>query len=115
MPFRFGYHTSEVGGSVTMDGNEDTVFEVTTAGVVEGYIDLTNMGAADNVTINQYIRIVSGGPYVLYGSLPYTGVQSIPMLWIVEKPGIYGVKVTAHQTAGVNRTFPYAYFIENRR
>jgi hypothetical protein len=115
MPFRFGYHTSEKDGTVTMDGAEDTVFEVTTPRVVEGWLDLTNMQAPDTVTVRQYARNVSGGPYVLYGAIPYTGSQTLPMLWIRPLPGIYGLKVTAQQTAGVNRTFAYAYFSETRK
>lgn len=114
MPFRFGYHTSGVSGSVTMTGGEVTVFEATTFRMVEGYVDLTPMQAGDAVTLKQYVRISVGGAYVLHGSVPYINAQTIPLTWITPLPGVFGVKLTATQTAGVNRTFSYAYFQENR-
>jgi hypothetical protein len=115
MPFRFCCHTNKTTGTVTMTGAENTVFEVTEERVVEGYVDLTNMQAGDSISVKEYMRIASGGAYVLYGSQPLNDAQTIALLWITPKPGAYGVKLTIQQTAGVNRTFAYAVFKENRR
>jgi len=114
MPFRLGYHTVEADGTVTMTGAEDTVFEVTSERMVEAYVDLTSMKAGDSIIVRQHMRIAPGGPYVKYGEVPFDDVQPFPLLWIVPKPGAYGVKLTIQQTAGANRTFPYAGFTENR-
>ena len=116
MPWRCGYTQSETNGTVPMTGAQDTVFEVTDyKNFVEAYVDLTNMQAGDSVTVREYMKIVSGGAYVLYGTETYTDAQTINLLWITPKPNNYGIKFTMQQTAGVNRTFPYAVFREKRR
>jgi len=97
-------------GTLTADGTEQTVIEVTTIGTLEGYIDLANMQAGDSVTIRLYVRLKSGGAYRLYDSATYTDAQTKPALHIVKLPTRYGIRVTLEQTAGVNRDYDYNFF-----
>jgi len=97
-------------GTLTADGTEQTVVEVTTLGTLEGYIDLANMQAGDSVTIRLYVKLKSGGTYRLYDSATYTDAQSKPALHVVKLPTRYGIRVTLEQTAGVNRDYDYNFF-----
>jgi len=99
-------------GTLTADGLEQTVAELTVLGTLEGYIDLANMQAGDTVIIREYVRLKSGGTYRLYASSTYSDAQSEPALHVVKLPTKYGVRVTLQQTAGVNRTYDYNFFRE---
>jgi hypothetical protein len=101
-------------GSVTMDGTEKNVVLDEVSGnpsrFLEGYIDLSPMASGDTIVVRQYMKIASAGDYVKYAEETYSGAQSLPLLYIVTKPGRYGIKVTAQQTAGTNRTLQYQFF-----
>ena len=101
-------------GSVAMDGTEKNVVldEVTgnPSRFLEGYIDLTPMAAGDTIVIRQYMKIASAGNYIKYAEETYSGAQSLPLLYITTKSGRYGIKITAQQTAGTNRTLAYQFF-----
>jgi hypothetical protein len=101
-------------GSVTMDGTEKNVVLDEITGnpqrFLEGYIDLTPMASGDTVVIRQYMKIAAAGAYVKYAEETYSGAQSLPLLFVTTKVGSYGIKVTAQQTAGTNRTFSFQFF-----
>ena len=101
-------------GSVAMDGTEKDVVLDEVSGnpprFLEGYVDLTPMQSGDTIVIRQYIKIASTGDYVKYAEESYSGAQSPPLLYVVTKVGRYGIKVTAQQTAGTNRTLTYQFF-----
>jgi hypothetical protein len=101
-------------GSVTMDGTElNVVLDEVTGNpqrFLEGYIDLTPMASGDTIVIRQYMKISATGAYVKYAEETYSGAQSLPLLYITTKSGRYGIKITAQQTAGTNRTLQYQFF-----
>jgi hypothetical protein len=101
-------------GTVAMDGTEKEVVLDEVSGnpsrFLEGYIDLTPMASGDTIVVRQYMKIASAGAYVKYAEETYTDAQSLPLLYIVSKSGRYGVKITAQQTAGTNRTLTYQFF-----
>jgi hypothetical protein len=101
-------------GSVAMDGTEKNVVldEVTNnpSRFLEGYIDLTPMASGDTIVIRQYMKIASAGNYIKYAEETYSGAQTLPLLYITTKTGRYGIKITAQQTAGTNRTLQYQFF-----
>jgi hypothetical protein len=101
-------------GSVVMDGTEKNVVLDEVSGnpprFLEGYIDLSPMASGDSIVIRQYMKITATGDYVKYAEETYSGAQSLPLLYIVTKPGRYGIKVTAQQTAGTYRTLAYQFF-----
>ena len=99
-------------GTLTATGGEDDVVELIELATLEGYIDLSNMQAGDGVTISEYVKLKTGGSYVLYDSASYSGVQAKPGLHVVKLPGKYGLNVTLEQTAGVNRDYDYNFFKE---
>lgn len=101
-------------GSIALDGTEKDIILDEVSGnpqrFLEGYIDLTPMQSGDTIVIRQYIKITSGGSYIKYAEETYSNAQSLPLLYIVTKPGRYGIKITAQQTQGTNRTLSYQFF-----
>lgn len=101
-------------GTVAMDGTEKNVVLDEVAGnpprFLEGYIDLSPLASGDTLVIRQYMKISATGDYVKYAEETYSGAQSLPLLYITTKPGRYGIKITAQQTAGTNRTLTYQFF-----
>jgi len=101
-------------GTVEMDGSEKTVVLDEVEGnpqrYLEGYIDLSPMQDGDTVVVRQYIKISQTGEYVKYAEETIEGAQSLPLLYVITKPGRYGIKVTLQQTSGTNRTLAYQFF-----
>ena len=101
-------------GTVVMDGTEKNVVLDEISGnpqrFLEGYIDLSPMASGDTIVIRQYMKITATGGYVKYAEESYSGAQSLPLLYIVTKPGRYGIRITAQQTAGTNRTLSFQFF-----
>ena len=102
--------TEHASGTLTADGTEQDVTELTIQATLEGLIDLANMEVGDGVTIREYIKLKSGGTYRLYESATYSDAQTKPGVHVVKLPGRHGVKITLEQTAGVNRTYDYEFF-----
>lgn len=100
-----------VEGSITMDGTEQTLVEVTTARSVDGYLDLSPMQNGDEIVIRLYGKIKSDGEYRLYDDAKIAGAQPKPLFYIHRRPTRYGWKITIQQTAGTYRTFDYQFVL----
>jgi hypothetical protein len=98
--------------SSLMDGLEDILVEKTDnkQGLLDGYIDLTPMAGGDTIVIRQYMQVKAAGAYVKYAEETFTGAQTIPLLAIITKTSKTKIKVTAQQTAGVNRTLDSQFY-----
>jgi len=96
-------------GSLTMDGTEQTVVEVTTENNVDGFVDLSPMAAGDTVEFKVYLKIKADGAYRLYETAEFSGEQAKPLVYVHRRPVRYGWKLTARQTAGTYRTFDYQF------
>jgi hypothetical protein len=77
---------------------------------LEGYIDLSPLASGDTIIIRQYMKITSTGTYKKYAEETYSGPVDPPMLYIVTKPGRYGIKVTVQQTAGTSKNLDFQFF-----
>lgn len=101
-------------GSVVMDGSEKVVILDEVSGnpqrFLEGYIDLSPLASGDTIVIRQYIKISPTGGYIKYAEETYSDAQSLPLLYVVTKPGRYGIRITAQQTSGTYRTLSYQFF-----
>ena len=102
-------------GTFTADGTEQTIREIARIGKVQGYIDFTNMASGDSVTIRSYVKIKSGGSYILQGQRALSDAQATAKLMhIFEFPTPqYGFKITLEQTAGTNRAYDWMIFMES--
>jgi hypothetical protein len=60
------------------------------------------------------MKISSGGSYVKYAEETFSGAQSLPLLHVITKPAVYGLKITLQQTAGTNRSYQYQFFKRSR-
>jgi hypothetical protein len=65
-------------------------------------ISLANMLAGDTIDIKIEKVLVSGGAYVLHDLMPYNDAQPAnhPSCSISGIPSVYGIKISARQTAG---------------
>ena len=98
--------------TITMDGTEKILVEKTDAkqGLLEGYVDLTNMASGDTIVVRQYMKVKAADSYVKYAEETYTNAQTIPLLYVQTKGAKTSIKVTAQQTAGTNRSLDVQFF-----
>jgi hypothetical protein len=99
-------------GNLTADGTEQVVVDAPGLLHLEGYVDLSEMVAGDEVTLRQYVKIEEGGEYKLYNGDAYSGAQEKPLIHFRSIVGYYGVKVTLQQTAGAYKKFNYQFMKE---
>jgi len=105
---------TQVETSIVMDGTEQTLVEKTDSkmGLLDGYVDLTPMGASDTIVIREYMKVKAAGNYIKYAEETYTGAQTLPLVHIVTKTAKTSIKVTAEQTAknGGYKTLDVQFF-----
>jgi hypothetical protein len=77
---------------------------------LEGYVDLSPLASGDTIVIRQYMKIAPTGAYKKYAEETYSGPVDPPMLYIVTKPGRYGIRVTVQQTAGTSKNLDFQFF-----
>ncbi len=99
-------------GTLTADGTEQILRAYVGLGKLHAYIDLTNMVAGNSVTVRQYMTIKTAGAYAKYAEETYAGVQTLPLLHLIMKPGKFGVKVTLQQAAVVYKTYDWETLVE---
>jgi len=81
---------------------------------VEGYVDLSTLGANESITVREYMKLRAGGEYKKYAEETYTGVQSLPALHILTKPSKYGIKIELEMPSApsADRSFDYQLFVK---
>jgi len=100
----------EIGkGTLVADGTEQTVVEYVGTAVIQGYIDLQNMEAGDEVRIKVYVKVREDGDYKLYEESTYADVQPKPAICFVPRLSGFAFKTTLQQTAGVFKSFDYVF------
>ncbi len=99
-------------GTLTADGTEQIVRAYTGTGKLHVYIDLFNMAAPDTTTIRQFMMIKTAGTYRKFAEEIYSGVQALPLLHILMRPGKFGVKITLQQTAPTYKTYDWESLVE---
>ena len=104
--------------SIVMDGTEKTLIEKTDTlqCYLDGYVDLTTMGAGDTIVIREYMKVKSGGDYIKYAEETYADAQTIPLLHIATKVSKRSIKVTAEQTVhGTYRTLDVQFAVRSQK
>jgi hypothetical protein len=115
----------ETGGTLTADGNEQTLYiNDTPLGCFEPrvvFVDLDNMQGGDTVEFKVYYRIksqdVHAGALKLQSLQNYTGIDgglanNTKVIAIDLYPNRFGIEVTLQQTAGTNRIYDWQVFVE---
>ncbi len=97
-------------GTLNADGSEQTLVEFTELGKMEGYINLSNLALGDTAIIRQYQKVY--GEYRQYAEESYSDVQTLPAVYITQKSGKDGIKITIQQTTGTLRAFTNCFFRE---
>ena len=97
-------------GTVTADGTEQAVMEITEAVRLSGYISLSNLQAGDTVVLRQYTKLFD--TWEKYGEENYSGAQTIPIIYFTPKEIASSLRVTLQQTVGTMRNFQYKFIKE---
>ena len=100
---------SDSGTHTSTDTSETQVTEESLEATAVFKADLTNMAAADVVTIRVYDKVLSSVAYAVWQERTYYGVQSEPV--VATDPLIVDtqVKCTIQQTAGSSyKAIPWA-------
>jgi len=79
---------------------------------VECYVDLSELAAGESLFVEEAMSIVTPVSYKDYAVEEYSGVQTLPMLFVVTKPARYGLRVNLRMDAApaADRSFPYQWF-----
>jgi len=100
-------------GTLTADGTEQALLDTDDfRWTVLLYVNVDNMQGGDTIVFRTYIRMSSGGAWVLVDLDTYTGADGGLVggeVMADEGASIspYGVKITFEQSAGVNRDFDW--------
>jgi len=112
----------ETGGTLTADGNEQTLhINDNPLGCFNPrvlFVDLDNMVAGDTTVFCIYYRIAAGAALQLFDYQSYAGIDGglangRHLIAIELLPNRFGLRVTLQQTAGTNRTYVWSYFEES--
>jgi len=95
---------------LTADGTVQTLVEAEGLGLYYGLLSLDQMDWGDQVVVETWVRVISGGEWRRYARMEYAGRQDDPALVWFPVLARYGFKVTLQQVAGVYRTFEYGFY-----
>jgi hypothetical protein len=101
---------SSSGTQTAIIGTEHTLYNPTTNKWFSGYVDLTNMQAADTVELRIYVISKTAGSYILYYMSSYSAVQTYPLIYFAPLPSDIGYKLTLKQTAGTGRAYDWRVY-----
>jgi hypothetical protein len=81
--------------------------DITTPGVYQLMLDLTNMASGDSLTVTIYGSVIGGGAFRLMDSTTFIGAQSIP---VAALPIVFPFEgqVFIQQTAGTLREYDWS-------
>jgi len=111
----------ETGGTLTADGNEQTLYindnPLGCFGPRTLFVDLDLMLAGDTTVIKVYYRLKAGGGLQLWDYHTYTGADgglasARKLISADLLPTRFGIKVTLQQTAGTYRAYDWEIFTE---
>lgn len=79
-------------------------------------IDLTSMQAGDTVVVKIEKKVTAAGSYIINDQVSYSGAQPAthPVCSISGMPDVYGVRISAQQTAGVLRSVDCEFYDAKR-
>ncbi len=107
---------AETGGTLTTDGNEQTIYRNNSpAGVFEPKcvkIETANQTATETIVIREYYRLSSGGGLILHDEETYEGAIDMEEITVRLDPNRFGAEVTIEKTAGTNRDYLWEVIYE---
>jgi hypothetical protein len=86
---------------------EHTLATITTAGVYQLEIDLTNMANGDVLEVRAKMKVLTGGSAIEFLLGQYANVQSQKGAVSVPLASLYSLAFTVKQTAGTGRVFDF--------
>ena len=107
---------TEIGGQLTTDGTEQTIYtNEAPAGVFRPIclkIDFFNQTATETTVLRVYYRIAPGGAFGEQDATTFVGAVDPELINIDLEPNRYGIRVTIEKTAGTNRAYDWEVFYE---
>jgi len=101
-------------GTTLADGTEQILldFAIDRPVKVSGWVSLKNMENGDEVVLREYHRLTIDGEPQLFSEKTVRGRQEQPLVLIMPKPSLKGVRITLKQTVGKYKYFPWEFFME---
>ena len=99
-------------GTLTADGSEQLLFstdEICATAML--LVNVDNMDVGDSISIRTYIRMKSGGGWILVDADTYADADGGLVDGLLADEGVpaspYGARFTLEQTAGTNRDYDW--------
>ena len=102
--------TVDSSGTLTADGTEQNIANLTANKYYSAHINLTNMGSGDTTVLRLYIKVLSTGSADLFWSDTYTDAQTNKIIFVPPQPATQVWKLTLQQTAGTNRDYDWSVY-----
>jgi hypothetical protein len=101
--------TEETSGTQSATINtEHTLATITTDGVFQFVVDLTNLADGDKLELRAKVKVLSGGGSVLEDLIVLEHGQSNKVFRDIARMSIHEIVYTLKQTAGTGRSFPWS-------
>ena len=102
--------TVDSSGTLTADGTEQTLGDLTGNKYYSAHINLVNMASGDTTVVKLYVKVLSTGSAGLYSSQTYYDAQTNKLVFIPPQPSTQEWKLTLTQTAGTNRDYDWVIY-----
>jgi len=103
--------TVDSSGTLTADGTEQTLADLTVNKYYSAHVDLHLMDVLDVVTLRLYLKVLTGSTLGLYWTETYYDVQTNRVIiYIPPMPAVWEWKLTLQQSAGTNRNFDWVVY-----
>lgn len=100
--------TNVATGTLTADGTEQTLSDITDAnGAYALRLNTDNMGAGDKIVVRVYTKIADGDSYALEDEFTLANEQILKNKLSLSYPVTDDIKFTLEQSAGTNRTYKW--------
>lgn len=104
----------EAKGTLTADGAEQEIVSKTSTKPFwcQLILDVSKMTGADQILLEETIKVLSGGTLEKVTRTRITGAQEEPILIFTPKYAVREYKVTLQQLAGIYRAFDWSLVVE---
>src|ERR1051326_6372573 len=103
--------TVDSSGTLTADGTEQDMADLTANKYYSAHVDLQNMADGDTTTLRLYIKVLSTSTAALYWTETYIDTQTgIKVIFVPPQPSTQEWHLTLEQSAGTNRDYDWAVY-----
>lgn len=94
-------------GTITTDGTEQTIWDITADKHFAGWIFMHNMASGDSITVKIFGKDQNSAVMRVYKAPTFTGVQTSEPAYYIPYLTTKQHKVTIQRTAGTDRAYTW--------